>query len=154
RSLRSMVSLNPTLRVAAIAGILAASGILAACSDRDDAQADASKAPPGVPAPVAQALAKRIPKRPHASSSVETVATVAVKARVDGQILEVHVRDGQDVAAGDLLFRIDPKPYQAQLDQALANLASDQAQLEYLRGQEQRYQDLLRQNFVSREGYA
>lgn len=149
-----MVSLNPTLRVAAIAGILATSGILAACSDRDGAQADASKAPPGVPVLVAQAVEKRMPKRLHAIGNVETVASVAVKARVDGQILEVHVRDGQDVAAGDLLFRIDPKPYQAQLEQALANLASDQAQLEYLRGQEQRYQDLLRQNFVSREGYA
>jgi multidrug efflux system membrane fusion protein len=64
------------------------------------------------------------------------------------------VRDGQDLVKGDPLFKIDPKPYQSQLEQAQANLARDQAQLDYLRGQEQRYQDLLKQNFVSKEGYA
>jgi multidrug efflux system membrane fusion protein len=97
---------------------------------------------------------KRMPLRLHAIGNVETIASVAVQARVDGQIVKVHVRDGQDVAAGDLLFQLDPKPYRSQLDQARANLAQGQSQLEYLKGQERRYQDLLQQNFVSKEGYA
>jgi multidrug efflux system membrane fusion protein len=137
-----------------LAGALIAACALAGCSDKNGAQAEARKAPPAVPVLVAQVIEKRMPLRLHAIGNVETIASVTIKARVDGQIMRVHVRDGQDVSAGDLLFQLDPKPYQSQLEQALANLARDQAQLEYLRGQEQRYQDLLQQNFVSKEGYA
>lgn len=127
---------------------------LAGCSDKNNAQAEAKKTPPAIPVLVAQAVEKRMPLRLHAIGNVETVASVAVKARVDGQIFRAYVRDGQDVAKGDLLFQLDPKPYQSQLAQAEANLAQSQAQLEYLRGQEKRYQELLAQNFVSKEGYA
>ena len=126
----------------------------AGCSDKNNAQAEAEKTPPAIPVLVAQAVEKRMPLRLHAIGNVETVASVAVKARVDGQITRAYVRDGQDVAKGDLLFQLDPKPYQSQLAQAEANLAQSQAQFEYLRGQEKRYQELLAQNFVSKEGYA
>ncbi|HEX7811755.1 MAG TPA: efflux RND transporter periplasmic adaptor subunit [Burkholderiales bacterium] len=138
----------------AIAGALLAAFALGACTDKNGAQAEAKKSPPSVPVLVAQVVEKRMPLRLHAIGNVETIASVAVKARVDGQITRVHVRDGQDVAADDLLFQLDPKPYQSQLEQAQANLARDQAQLEYLQGQEKRYQDLMNQNFVSKEGYA
>ena len=137
-----------------IAGVLIAALALGACSDRNGAQAEAKKSPPTVPVLVAQVVEKSMPLRLHAIGNVETIASVAVKARVDGQIMRVHVRDGQDVAAGDLLFQLDPTPYQSLLEQAQANLAHDQSQLDYLKGQEQRYQDLLNQNFVSKEGYA
>ncbi|HVY05252.1 MAG TPA: efflux RND transporter periplasmic adaptor subunit [Burkholderiales bacterium] len=140
--------------VLAAAAMLAA-GTLVGCSDKSNAQADAAKkGPPPVPVLTGQAVEKSMPLRLHAIGNVEPVATVAVKARVDGQILSSPVRDGQDLAKGDLLFQIDPKPYQSQLEQAQANLVHDQAQLEYLRGQEARYKDLLAQNFVSKEGYA
>ena len=138
----------------AIVAVLLAACTLCACSDKNGAQAEAKKSPPSVPVLVAQVVEKRMPLRLHAIGNVETIASVAVKARVDGQITHVHVRDGQDVAAGDLLFQLDPKPYQSQLEQAQANLDRDQAQLDYLKGQEERYQDLLKQNFVSKEGYA
>lgn len=134
--------------------LLIASCMLGACSDKNGAQAEAGKSPPAVPVLVAQVVEKGMPLRLHAIGNVETIASVAVKARVDGQITHVHVRDGQDVAAGDLLFQLDPKPYQSQLEEAQANLDHDQAQLDYLKGQEERYQDLLKQNFVSKEGYA
>lgn len=137
-----------------IAGVLVAACALGACSDKSGAQAEAKKSPPSVPVLVAQVVEKSMPLRLHAIGNVETIASVAVKARVDGQITHVHVRDGQDVAAGDLLFQLDPKPYQSELEQAQANLAQNQAQFEYLKGQEKRYQDLLNQNFVSKEGYA
>jgi multidrug efflux system membrane fusion protein len=133
---------------------LLAACALAGCSDKNNAQAEAKKTPPAIPVLVAQAVEKRMPLRLHAIGNVETVATVAVKARVDGQIFRAYVRDGQDVTRGDLLFQLDPSPYESQLAQAQANLAQGQAQLEYLRGQESRYQELLAQNFVSREGYA
>jgi len=136
-----------------LSALLAASA-LAGCSDKNNAQAEAKKTQPAIPVLVAQAVEKRMPQRLHAIGNVETVASVAVKARVDGQIFRAHVRDGQDVAKGALLFQIDPKPYESQLAQAQAQLAQIQAQVEYLRGQEKRYQELLAQNFVSREGYA
>lgn len=142
------------LSAAALCAMLLATGLLGACSDQTGAQAEARKAAPAVPVLVAQVVQKSMPLRVHAIGNVETIASVTIKARVDGQITQVHVRDGQDVATGDLLFQLDRKPYESQLEQADANLARNQAQLDYLRGQEQRYQDLLKQNFVSREGYA
>lgn len=144
----------PAHRLNILAGALIAACVLAGCSDKNGAQAEAKKSPPGVPVLVGKVEEKAMPVRVHAIGNVETIASVAIKARVDGQIMRVHVRDGQDVSAGALLFQLDPKPYQSQLEQAQANLAHEQAQLEYLRGQEQRYQDLLQQNFVSKEGYA
>lgn len=133
---------------------LVAAVLLGACSRGGDAKAEAKKSAPGVPVLVGNVIEKSMPLRLHAIGNVETIASVAVKSRVDGQIIAAHVRDGQDLVKGELLFQLDPKPYQAQLEQAQANLAHDQAQLEYLRGQEQRYLDLLKQNFVSKEGYA
>ncbi len=142
-------------RIALVAvPVLFAVCLLGACSDKSGAQAEAKKTVPTVPVLIGQVVEKSMPLRLHAIGNVETVASVAVKSRVDGQIIETHVRDGQDLVKGDPLFQIDRKPYQSQLEQAQANLAHDQAQLDYLRGQEQRYQDLLKQNFVSKEGYA
>ncbi|MFL6582531.1 MAG: efflux RND transporter periplasmic adaptor subunit [Burkholderiales bacterium] len=139
---------------AAVTAVLATCLMLCGCSDKNGAQAEAKKSAPVTPVLVGVVSEKSMPLRLHAIGNVETVASVAVKSRVDGQIIATHVRDGQDLVKGDALFQIDPKPYQSQLEQAQANLARDQAQLEYLRGQELRYQDLLKQNFVSKEGYA
>ncbi len=146
---------NPIGILAVAVPALLAACMLGACSDKSGgAQAEAKKAVPTVPVLIGQVVEKSMPLRLHAIGNVETVASVAVKSRVDGQIIATHVRDGQDLVKGDPLFQLDPKPYQSQLEQAQANLARDQAQLDYLRGQEQRYQDLLKQNFVSQEGYA
>ncbi|HEX4986229.1 MAG TPA: efflux RND transporter periplasmic adaptor subunit [Burkholderiales bacterium] len=144
-----------SVRLAATVAALAAACTLMGCSDKNGAKVEAAKkAPPAVPVLTGQVVEKSVPLRLHAIGNVETIASVAVKARVDGQIIAAPVRDGQDVAKGDLLFQLDPKPYQSQLEQAQANLAHDQAQADYLRGQETRYKDLLAQNFVSKEGYA
>lgn len=153
RQISTLDSLPARAFLCALSALFAACA-LAGCSDKNNAQAEAKKTPPAIPVLVAQVVEKRMPLRLHAIGNVETVASVAVKARVDGQIFKAHVRDGQDVAKGALLFQLDAKPYESQLAQAQANLAQSQAQLEYLRGQESRYQELLAQNFVSREGYA
>src|SRR5260221_231512 len=146
---------SKTTRIASVAAsALLAACMLGACADKSGAQSQAKKSVPTVPVLTGQVVEKSMPLRLHAIGNVETVASVAIKSRVDGQIIVTHVRDGQDLVKGDPLFQIDQKPYQSQLEQAQANLARDEAQLEYLRGQEQRYQDLLKQNFVSKEGYA
>jgi len=134
---------------------LLAACMLGACSDKSGgAQADAGKRAPTVPVLTTTVVEKRMPVRLHAIGTVEPVASVAIKARLDGLITSVHVRDGQDVVKGELLFQLDPKPFEAQMAHAQADLARDVAQLEYSKGQERRYKELLERNFVSPEAYA
>jgi membrane fusion protein, multidrug efflux system len=127
---------------------------IAGCGEKGTAQAEAKKSTPTVPVLTGQVIEKPVPMRLHAIGTVEPMASVAVKAQVEGLIVKVHVRDGQEVAKGDLLFQLDPKPFESELAHAEADLARDQAQLDYARGQETRYKELLANNFVSPEGYA
>jgi len=62
---------------------------------------------------------------------VQALNTVTIRAQVDGKILQVNFHEGQDVRSGDILLQIDPRPYQATLDQAVAKQNQDQAQLGY-----------------------
>ncbi len=74
--------------------------------------------------------------------TVQAFNNVTIKSRVDGELLDLGFREGQDVKTGDVLARIDPRTYQAQLDQAIAAREKDQAQLEEARLDLQRYQSL------------
>lgn len=112
------------------------------------------KGPPAVPVTVALVQQQAVPVRLHAIGNVEPFATVALKARVDGQIVEVNFREGQAVKKGEVLFRIDPRPYEAALRQAEANALRDRAARDQARSQEKRYQELLDKNFISKEAYA
>jgi multidrug efflux system membrane fusion protein len=103
---------------------------------------------------VATVLQQSVPVRLNAIGNVEAYATVALKARVDGQIVAVNFREGDAVRKGEVLFRIDPRPYEATLRQAQANLLRDAAASEQARSQERRYQELLAKHFVSKEAYA
>ncbi|HYL23805.1 MAG TPA: efflux RND transporter periplasmic adaptor subunit [Burkholderiales bacterium] len=114
----------------------------------------AAKGPPPVMVTVAAALQETVPVRVQVIGNVEPYLTVGVKARVDGQINAVNFREGEQVRKGDVLFRIDPRPYEAALRQAQANGLRDRAARDQARSQERRYQDLLDKNFVSKEAYA
>jgi multidrug efflux system membrane fusion protein len=114
----------------------------------------APKGPPPVPVTVAAVAQELVPYRVQAIGNVEAYSTVAVKARVDGQIVEVGFKEGEEVRKGQVLFKIDPRPYDATLRQAEANALRDAAAAEQARSQEKRYQDLLDKNFVSKEAYA
>jgi multidrug efflux system membrane fusion protein len=85
---------------------------------------------PGVPVAVATVARQAIPVRFEIIGSVQTIATVAIKSRVDGYIDHVLVRDGQFVKAGDVMFQLDTRSAEAQLRQARAQLARDKASLE------------------------
>jgi multidrug efflux system membrane fusion protein len=120
-------------------------------------RADEPKAPQGpaaVPVSVAPVLQQTIPFKLQAIGNVEAYSTVAVKARVDGQIVEVKFKEGQEVRHGSVLFQIDPRPFEAALRQAEATLARDVSQKERADAQERRYQELLEKNFVSKDAYA
>ncbi len=114
----------------------------------------APKGPSAIPVSTALVLQEVVPFRLLAIGNVEAYATVSVKARVDGQIVEVGFKEGEEVPRGRALFKIDPRPYEAALRQADANFLRDTAQKDQARSQERRYQELLAKNFVSKEAYA
>jgi len=114
----------------------------------------APKGPPAIPVSVAPVLQEVVPLRLLAIGNVEAYSTVSVKARVDGQIVEVGFKEGEEVPRGRVLFKIDPRPYEAAQRQAEANFLRDTGQKGQARSQERRYQELLAKNFVSKEAYA
>lgn len=118
-----------------------------------ESRAAAQKAPATVPVTAMPVVTKTVPVRLTAIGNVEPFTTVAVKARVDGQILSVHFKEGDEVAKGALLFEIDSRPFVATLKQAEANLLRDKALLDRAVEQEKRYKDLLQRNFISPDAY-
>lgn len=107
-----------------------------------------------VPVTVARVLQETVPVRINAIGNVEAFSTVQVKARVDGQIIAVNVREGAAVKKGDVFFRIDPRPFEAALRQAEANALRDTAARDHTQSQEKRYLELLQKNFISKDAYA
>jgi multidrug efflux system membrane fusion protein len=117
------------------------------------ATAPSARTGPVVPVTVAQVALKTVPVEVHAIGNVEAYSTVSVKAQVEGVIEKAYFKEGQDVKEGDLLFTIDARPFKATLQQAEANLARDQAQLENANAQSERYEKLYADGIVSKEQY-
>ncbi|MGH9646984.1 MAG: MdtA/MuxA family multidrug efflux RND transporter periplasmic adaptor subunit [Bryobacteraceae bacterium] len=86
--------------------------------------------------------------------TVTPIYTVTVKSRVDGQLMEIHYREGDTVHQGDLLIQIDPRPFEVQLTQAEGQLAKDEAALANARIDLARYQTLLTQNAIPEQQVA
>src|ERR1700687_1616019 len=102
--------------------------------------------PRAIPVAVASAVSQDMPVYLTGLGSVTAHNTVSVKSRVDGQLIQVNFREGQQVNKGDLLVLIDPRPFEVQLAQAQATLFKDQAQLRDAKLNFQRFQDLLKQS--------
>jgi membrane fusion protein, multidrug efflux system len=119
------------------------------------AQAPATTAPAAAPPaiPVETALAARadVPVYVEGLGTVQAFNTVTVTTRVDGQMQTVDFVEGQDVKAGDVLAQIDPRLFQAALDQAVATKAKDEAQLANAKLDLQRFITLAPQNFTSKQ---
>ena len=96
---------------------------------------------------------KDVPVQLHAIGNVEAYSTVAVKSQVEGQLALVHFREGDHVKQGDLLFTIDPRPFEAVLRHAEANLAKDRTEAKTAHIQAERYEHLVTPGFVSRDQY-
>ena len=95
-------------------------GGLSACA-ASDAQSPQSKGNHAVPVVSASATRSSLPLLIQATGTVQAYSTVMLKSQVDGQLIGVYFQEGQPVRKGDLLFKIDPRPLQAALDQAVAN---------------------------------
>lgn len=127
-------------------------GSLPGCSG-ESSPAGAKSPAAAVPVVVAEVARKNMPIGVEGIGNVEAITSVAVKSRIDGQIVKLGFRDGANVAQGQVLFELDARPLVAQMKQAQAKLASDNAHYAHAKDQDTRYQDLLQKNFISRDAY-
>lgn len=140
------------MRLYVIVPLLVASAFAAGCSR--NAGADASRPRAGndvVPVTVANVTEQAMPVELRVVGTVEAYATVGVRPLVTGELKAVHFQEGQQVKQGDLLFTIDPRPFEAQLHQAEANLAKDTAQAKNAAAQVARYRELIAKGIATRE---
>jgi multidrug efflux system membrane fusion protein len=114
------------------------------------AQDDAAAAAP-VPAVTAKATRQDVPIYATGVGTVEAYQSVLVRARVDGTLTQFPVTEGQEVKRGDLIAVIDPRPFQAALDAAMAKKGQDAAQLANARLDLGRFQSLAKQDFASHQ---
>ena len=129
---------------------VATCALLAGCGSRTK-NARASAPPPAVPVGVATAKLGDFNVYLTGLGTVQAFNTVSLKTRIDGQIMQVNFREGQDVRAGDLLILIDPRPYQVALAQAEANLQKDEAQLKNAKAQYERNNVLYQQGVIAKQ---
>jgi len=136
--------------------------LLAGC--RQQAKGPAAAGPPVVPVSAVQATRESAPTEVRVVGTAEASAIVQVKSQVAGELVRVTFTEGQNVAQGDLLFQIDPRPFEqavrqaeaaagrdrAQIAQAEASLARDQAQARFAESDAVRYTDLQKEGLASR----
>ena len=105
------------------------------------------------PVPITAATVARqdVPVLARGLGVVQALQSVTIRARVDGTLDQVFFTEGQDVKQGDVLAQIDPRPYQAALDQAVAKRLADTANLSNARADLSRYSDVARSGFASRQ---
>ncbi len=162
--------------------LLTAGIALAACSgDKAESKQSQQQRRPPVPVTIASVERKTVPLEIRAIGSVEAYSVVSIKAQVGGELMRIHIKEGQDVRKGDLLFTIDPRQLEAALAQAQATVAKDQVQVQQARAvlerdrsriaqtqaalardqaqarnavvAERRYADLLKRELIAQEQY-
>ena len=128
--------------------VLLTLGLVAGCTNT------AQTAPNlAVPVSVAKVVQKTVPIELTSIGSGEAYSTISIKAQVNAVLDQVHFTQGDFVKKGDLLFTLDPRPFQAALDQARATLAHDKAQAQLDEVQAQRYEKLLAAGVTPKEQY-
>jgi multidrug efflux system membrane fusion protein len=104
-----------------------------------------------IPVAVATAEVRDLPVLLNGLGSVEAFNTVAVKTRIDGQLVQVNFKEGQEVKQGELLAVIDPRPYEVQLSQAEATLFKDQSALKDAKVNLDRFQQLYKDGVIPKQ---
>ncbi len=125
--------------------------MVAGCTDKGGA--NPATAMPPVPVLAAKVVQRDVPNQLREIGTVEAFESIAIKAQVEGILDAVMFKEGDFVTKGQLLFRIDPRPFAAALRQAVANQARDQADANLARTDEQRFAFMLKEGVGSREQY-
>jgi membrane fusion protein, multidrug efflux system len=139
--------------------------LVTACSSQKAAEPGAGGAPGGgggrggrggggpVPVITGHVEKKAVPVTIPAVGTAEALQTVQVRAQVTGQLSGIHFAEGQELRKGQLLFTIDPRPFQAALEQSQAVLARDTATAKNSQSQQTRYEDLFKRGLIPRDQY-
>ncbi|MBI5814372.1 MAG: efflux RND transporter periplasmic adaptor subunit [Nitrospinae bacterium] len=128
---------------------LALALLLASCSGGN--KSGSSKGTPPAPVSIEKVVARDMPSIIRAVGAVEAFSVVSVKSQIGGTLQTVHFTEGREVRKGDLLFTIDPRPWEAALKQAEASLARDTATRDNAMADLARYTQLAAEGFVSNE---
>ena len=111
--------------------LLTAVLVISGCKSKDQVQAaGASGRRPPAPVVVATVERRDIPVQIRAIGNVEPYQTVQIRSQVNGQIQKIFFKEGEDVREGQLLFQLDKRPFQADLEKAIGQMKHDQAQAE------------------------
>ncbi|WP_159701001.1 efflux RND transporter periplasmic adaptor subunit [Massilia sp. 9I] len=144
-------------KVKSLVGLLAAAGlagaVLAGCSDANSKNEAAAAAPAGPPVSAAVVVEKQVAETQEFSGRLEAVETVEIRPRVSGYITAVNFKPGAEVKKGDVLFVIDPRPYQAEADRAGAAANAARARADLARLELQRAERLLADKAIAQREY-
>lgn len=127
------------------------SALAVACLQLGLMDVPAAAQPQGVPVSIAKTERQDMPIWLRGLGTVQANYVAGLRARVDGTLTQVPVKEGDDVKKGQLLAVIDPRPYQAALDAAMAKKAQDQAHLANAKADLERYNSLVKRDFASRQ---
>ena len=114
---------------------------------------DEKKSPPPMPVTVAPVESKTVPIYLDYVGTTDSIQTVDINARVEGFLIKRAFEDGADVKEGQLLFVIDPRPFEADLASAQAQLAESRASLSYALEQVRRYEPLVGKQYITQDTY-
>ena len=146
------IALGRDFRVLLAVGLSVLCASFSGCSSADSKQQKAQAAAPrAVSVAVAQVQKQDVPVYLTGLGSVTAFNTANIKSRVDGQIITVNVREGQNVKQGELLIVIDPRPYEVQLAQMQAQLFKDQATLRDAKLNLERYTTLIPSGSIAQQ---
>jgi multidrug efflux system membrane fusion protein len=149
--------ITTAVAVLAVAGALVYArtepGLLTAFLGGPAGAATAPPAMPPMPVPVTAVIKKTIPVTLDYSARTESIRSIVLQPKVQGYILDQAVADGADVKQGDLLYRIDPRDFQAALDQVKAQVQRDVAALDYAKASLNRGNELSKTGFLSKDTF-
>jgi membrane fusion protein, multidrug efflux system len=137
------------LLYASVAGLVVL--VLAAVLISRHGRTTQAAAPQAVPVTVTEAMQRDVPIYYDALGTVQAFNTVSIRAQVNGQIVSIDFRQGQEVHTGDVLAKIDPAPFKANLDQAVAKKSEDEAQLIAAEKDLDRFTALVKKNFETQQ---
>ncbi|HEY6765099.1 MAG TPA: MdtA/MuxA family multidrug efflux RND transporter periplasmic adaptor subunit [Candidatus Sulfotelmatobacter sp.] len=151
QKLTSILGWIPHVCLVVVLAGLSMLSLSCSAGDAKQQKAQAAGPPRAVSVAVAPVQRQDVPVFLNGLGSVTAFNTANIKSRVDGQIMQVNFKEGQNVKQGDLLIVIDPRPYQAQLDQVQAQLFRDQAQLRDAKLNLERYTSLIPSGSIAQQ---
>lgn len=139
------------MRTLVIVLLISASLVLQSCSSWENPKDEMKR--PAAPVAVAIAEKRDVPVDLHAIGQAGAYSTVSVRSQVGGQLQSIHFKEGSDVKKGQILFVIDPRPFEVALRQAEANLSRGIIQMENAKAEARRYKELAGEGYATQSQY-